>query len=85
MMPYWLWLQPLSSSQNIQLPSHCARCRTTRLKHSSITEFQSITGMGVQALVDGQLVQIGADRFMHSLDISTDEFSAQAQQLGEAR
>ena len=49
----------------------------------SITEFQSITGMGVQALVDGQLVQIGADRFMHSLDISTDEFSAQAQQLGE--
>ena len=49
----------------------------------TITEFQSITGMGVQALVDGQLVQIGADRFMHSLDISTDQFSAQAQQLGE--
>ena len=49
----------------------------------NITEFQSITGMGVQALVDGQLVQIGADRFMHSLDISTDEFSSQAQQLGE--
>ena len=49
----------------------------------TITEFQSITGMGVQALVDGQLVQIGADRFMHSLDISTDEFSSQAQQLGE--
>ncbi len=36
----------------------------------AITEFQSITGMGVQARVAGQLVQIGADRFMHSLDIS---------------
>ena len=53
------------------------------LQIPSIDQFQSITGMGVQALVSGQLLQIGADRFMHSLDISTDEFSQQAQQLGE--
>lgn len=49
----------------------------------AITEFQSITGMGVQATVDGKLVQIGADRFMDSLGVSVAEFSAQAQQLGE--
>ena len=53
------------------------------LQIPAISEFQSITGMGVQATVDGQLIQIGADRFMHSLDISTDDFAAQAQQLGE--
>lgn len=53
------------------------------LQIPSIDQFQSITGMGVQAKVSGQLLQIGADRFMHSLDISTDEFSQQAQQLGE--
>ena len=49
----------------------------------AISEFQSITGMGVQATVDGKLVQIGADRFMDSLGVSAAEFSAQAQQLGE--
>ncbi|WP_321553538.1 heavy metal translocating P-type ATPase [Denitrificimonas halotolerans] len=49
----------------------------------SIAEFQSITGMGVQAKVEGQLVQIGADRFMDSLGISTAQFTEQAQQLGE--
>jgi len=53
------------------------------LQTATISEFQSITGMGVQAMVDGQLVQIGADRFMHSLDISTDVFAAPAQHLGE--
>ncbi len=47
------------------------------------TDFQSITGMGVQATVNGQLIQIGADRFMDSLGVSTTDFSAQAQQLGE--
>ena len=54
-----------------------------KLEIPAIDEFQSITGMGVQATADGKLVQIGADRFMHSLDISTDGFSAQARQLGE--
>lgn len=53
------------------------------LQIPAISAFQSITGMGVQATVDGHLVQIGADRFMHSLAINTDHFSAQAQQLGE--
>ncbi len=54
-----------------------------QLQIPSISEFQSITGMGVQAMVDGQKIQIGADRFMNSLQINTDEFSAQAQLLGE--
>ncbi|NLD00549.1 MAG: copper-translocating P-type ATPase [Gammaproteobacteria bacterium] len=54
-----------------------------QLQIPSISEFQSITGMGVQAMVDGQNIQIGADRFMNSLNINTDEFSEHAQQLGE--
>jgi len=53
------------------------------LQIPAISEFQSITGMGVQATVDGKLVQIGADRFMDSLGVSVADFSAQAQQLGE--
>ncbi|MDY0205363.1 MAG: heavy metal translocating P-type ATPase [Pseudomonas sp.] len=54
-----------------------------QLQIPSISEFQSITGMGVQATVDGQQIQIGADRFMTSLNINTDQFAKQAQQLGE--
>ncbi len=54
-----------------------------KLQIPSISEFQSITGMGVQATVDGQQIQIGADRFMTSLNINTDQFAKQAQQLGE--
>lgn len=53
------------------------------LQIPSISEFQSITGMGVQATVDSQQIQIGADRFMTSLNINTDQFAEQAQQLGE--
>ena len=53
------------------------------LEIPSISEFQSITGMGVRALAAGQKMQIGADRFMHSLDISTEVFSEQAQLLGK--
>lgn len=54
-----------------------------KLQIPSISEFQSITGMGVQATVDGQQIQIGADRFMTSLNINTDQFAQQTQQLGE--
>ena len=53
------------------------------LQIPAIKDFQSITGMGVQATVLGQQIQIGADRFMRSLNINTNEFSEQAQQLGE--
>lgn len=53
------------------------------LQIPAIKEFQSITGMGVQATVNGKLIQIGADRFMDSLGVSTADFSRQAQQLGE--
>ena len=41
-----------------------------KLQIPSISEFQSITGMGVQATVDGQQIQIGADRFMTSSNIT---------------
>ncbi len=53
------------------------------LQIPSISEFQSITGMGVHAMVSGQQVQIGADRYMESLNISTAVFAEQAQTLGK--
>lgn len=49
---------------------------------ASVTEFQSITGYGIQAKVAGQLLQIGADRYMHQLGLSTEVFSETATRLG---
>ncbi len=54
-----------------------------QLQIATVSEFQSITGMGVRAMVNGQQIQIGADRFMHSLAINTDVFAEHAKQLGE--
>ncbi|MFA7486697.1 MAG: heavy metal translocating P-type ATPase [Lysobacteraceae bacterium] len=44
--------------------------------------FQSVTGMGVLAQVDGRQVQVGADRYMQSLGLDVAEFSGVAQRLG---
>lgn len=48
-----------------------------------VTAFNSITGSGIEAEVLGQKVQIGADRYMHQLDLDTSSFQAIAAQLGE--
>ena len=47
-----------------------------------LTEFDSITGMGVRATVDGERVEIGADRFMRELGLDIEYFSKTAIRLG---
>lgn len=48
----------------------------------SISDFESVTGFGVRAVVDDSKVEIGADRFMRELGLSVDGFAAEAQRLG---
>lgn len=52
------------------------------LQIPTISDFESVTGFGVRAVVDGSKVEIGADRFMRELGLSVDGFAAEAQRLG---
>ena len=52
------------------------------LQIPAISDFASVTGFGVRAVVDGSKVEIGADRFMRELGLSVDGFAAEAQRLG---
>ena len=45
-------------------------------------DFESITGMGVRARVDGRAVEVGADRHMRSLGLDVAAFAAVAERLG---
>ena len=44
-------------------------------------QFESITGMGVRALVDGRRVEVGADRHMRSLGLDVAAFAATSERL----
>ncbi len=43
-----------------------------------VTEFDSITGSGIEALVNGQRIQIGADRYMQQIGLDVSAFNAEA-------
>ncbi len=45
--------------------------------------FEAVPGYGLEARVEGRLVQVGADRYMTRLNLDTAAFTAQAQQLGD--
>ncbi|MBF4988292.1 copper-translocating P-type ATPase [Methylophilus sp. 14] len=49
----------------------------------SLTDFESVTGMGVRALVEGSLVEVGADRFMRQLGLDLNVFGLTAERLGQ--
>ncbi len=49
----------------------------------AVTEFESVTGMGVRSLVNGMRVEVGADRYMRSLGLNVAGFAQTAQKLGE--
>ncbi len=53
------------------------------LEPSYVENFESITGYGISAFVDGRKVDVGADRFMERLDISVAPFVETAQRLGD--
>ncbi|MEN2384598.1 heavy metal translocating P-type ATPase [Comamonas sp. A7-5] len=52
------------------------------LEVPAISDFASVTGFGVRALVLGDQVEIGADRFMRELGLSVEGFAAEAERLG---
>ncbi|NYT62824.1 cadmium-translocating P-type ATPase [Alcaligenaceae bacterium] len=47
-----------------------------------IIDFESITGFGVKAQVNGERVEVGADRYMRELGLDVDVFAASAERLG---
>lgn len=47
-----------------------------------LTEFESVTGYGVQAQANGMTVAVGADRFMQKLGLDVSIFNDTAQKLG---
>jgi Au+-exporting ATPase len=47
----------------------------------AVSSFQSVTGFGVHALVDGKAVAIGADRYMAQLNLDVGVFAATASRL----
>lgn len=49
----------------------------------SITAFESVTGMGVRANIEGALVEVGADRFMRQLGLDVSPFAPTAERLGK--
>lgn len=53
------------------------------IKLPKLTEFESITGMGVRAIVDDARIEIGADRFMRELGLDVGVFSPTAARLGD--
>jgi len=53
------------------------------LQLPAVDAFESVTGYGVRANVDGVRVEVGADRFMQQLGLDVTVFAADAQRLGE--
>nr|WP_180113986.1 heavy metal translocating P-type ATPase [Acinetobacter sp. YH12063] len=47
-----------------------------------VEQFDSVTGAGIQAVVEGQSIYIGADHLMHKLGLETQIFSALAERMG---
>ncbi|WP_216329178.1 heavy metal translocating P-type ATPase [Deinococcus aestuarii] len=48
-----------------------------------LESFEAVPGYGLEARVEGRLVQVGADRYMHRLGLNVDQFAAQAERLGD--
>ncbi|WP_350283165.1 heavy metal translocating P-type ATPase [Nitrosomonas sp.] len=48
----------------------------------AMTDFESVTGMGVRATVDGARVEVGADRYMRELGLNVSGFAGTAERLG---
>ena len=48
----------------------------------AVMGFDSVTGRGVRATVDGARVEVGADRYMRSLGLDVDSFAQTAEKLG---
>ncbi|PJK10697.1 copper-translocating P-type ATPase [Lysobacteraceae bacterium NML120232] len=58
-----------------------AAAQAQNLVLPAVRDFQAITGMGICAVVDGQRVEIGADRHMQALGLDISQFAASAARL----
>ena len=58
-----------------------AAAKVEGLTLPSVTSFDAIPGYGVRAMVGGQLVEVGADRFMAQIGVATDGFETGAAAL----
>lgn len=52
------------------------------LSLSSVSDFESVTGFGVKAVVDSKRIEIGADRYMTELGHDVSAFAKVAERLG---
>ena len=48
-----------------------------------VTNFEAMTGLGIQASVSGQVIHIGADRYMQQLGLNVSPFEQDALRLGQ--
>ncbi len=53
------------------------------LKLAAVSQFESVTGLGIRARVSEHDVQIGADRYMQQLGLEVSEFAQTAARLGD--
>lgn len=60
-----------------------AAAKQKALALGEVTDFNSVTGYGIEARVGGQLIHIGADRFMQKLGLQPEQFAATAARLGD--
>ncbi|QQE90304.1 heavy metal translocating P-type ATPase [Azotobacter chroococcum] len=60
-----------------------AAAKAENLALGQLENFESVTGYGVRATVDGVRLEIGADRFMAQLGLDVAIFAGEAQRLGD--
>ncbi|MFC6623964.1 MULTISPECIES: heavy metal translocating P-type ATPase [Sphingomonadaceae] len=48
----------------------------------AVADFESVTGFGVRAYVEGEPIHVGADRYMRELGLDVGAFAATAEKLG---
>ena len=54
-----------------------------QLSLPSLSDFESVTGMGVRASIDETHIEIGADRYMQALGLDISAFANTAKRLGD--
>ncbi len=60
-----------------------AAARAESLSLPELDSFESLTGYGVNAVIDGQRIEVGADRYMTKLGLDIAVFAETAQRLGD--
>ncbi|UCZ57514.1 heavy metal translocating P-type ATPase [Desulfurispirillum indicum] len=76
-----------SAESKSEHPVAQAICQYAQQQGAALTDaasFRALPGLGVEATIDGQLVQVGADRYMQQLGLDLSPFAAIVTQLSDA-